>query len=261
MVSDRRLGVVTGGGQGIGRAVARTLAARGDAVVLVGRTPETLDTVVREIASSGGDATAVVADVRRGDDVRALFDHVRRTYGDADVLVTCAVQSRVARFLELTDEDWRGHFETKVLGAVRCMREVVPAMARQGWGRIVNLAGTTARAAGPGRMTNGMTNAAIANIGKHVADEFADRDVLVNTVHPGFTDTPRLDMIVERVAVRDGIAADEARDRLRAEIPTGRFVAAEEIADLVAYLCSENNRSITGQVVAVDGGMAGAVTY
>lgn len=260
-MSAGHVAVVTGGGQGIGRAVTHALAARGGVVVVAGRTVDHLDAVVREVTAGGGHASGVPADVRRPDDVSALFARVRYLHGDPDVLVTCAVQSRVGGFLDLTDEDWVGHFETKVLGAVRCIREVVPAMSRRGWGRIVNVAGTTARSVARGRITNGMTNAAIANIGKHLSEEFAHRDVLVNTVHPGLTETPRLDMIVERVAAREGVSTSEARDRLRHDVPTGRFVAPEEIADLVAYLCSEQNRSITGQAVAVDGGMAGAVTY
>lgn len=255
------LAVVTGGGQGIGRAVAHALAARGDFVVVTGRTEATLQAVAGEVADAQGQAAAVTADVRSADEVAALFRQVRERHGDVDILVTCAVQSRVAPFLELTDEDWIAHYETKVIGAVRCIREVLPAMCARGWGRIVNLAGTTARSPGRGRMTNGMTNAAIANIGKHLSDEFADHDVLVNTVHPGFTETPRLDMIVERVAARDDLTTERAREQLQDTIPTGRFVAPEEIADLVAYLCSERNRSITGQVLAVDGGMASAVTY
>lgn len=256
-----RLAVVTGASQGIGRAVALALAARGDTVVVVSRTQETLQLVVDDVLAEGGLAHPVVADIRSGSQVASLFSDVRSRHGDVDVLVTCAVQSRIAGFLELRDDDWVAHYETKVLGAVRCMREVIPAMSHRGWGRIVNLAGTTARMTGRGRATNGMTNAAIINIGKHVSEEFAHRGILINTVHPGFTETPRLDMIVGRIAHREDISLAEAADRMRNTIPTGRFIDPEEIADLVAYLCSDYNRSITGQVVAIDGGMAGAVTY
>lgn len=260
-MSAPRVAVVTGGGQGIGRAVVQSLAARGDAVVVAGRTREKIEAVTGEVVAAGGEAHPAVVDVRSASSVAALFAEVRERYGEVHVLVTCAVQSRVAGFLDLTEEDWVGHYETKVLGAVRCLREVLPAMSQRGWGRIVNLAGTTARAPGSGRMTNGMTNAAIANIGKHLSDEFAHRDILVNTVHPGFTETPRLDMIVERRAELQGTTQETARRQLCEEIPTGRFVRPEEIADLVAFLCSERNRSITGQAVAVDGGLAGAVAY
>lgn len=256
-----RVAVVTGAGQGIGRAIALALAARGDTVVVAGRTWESLKAVVDDAVAEGRQAYAVVADMRIGGQVESLFSEVRERYGDVDVLVTCAVQSRVASFLELRDEDWMAHYETKVLGAVRCMREVIPAMSERGWGRIVNLAGTTARMTGHGRATNGMTNAAITNISKHVSEEFAHRDILVNTVHPGFTQTPRLDMILGSVADREGIDLEAAADRMRGTIPTGRFIGPGEVADLVVYLCSDQNRSITGQVVAVDGGMAGSVTY
>jgi 3-oxoacyl-[acyl-carrier protein] reductase len=256
-----RIAVVSGGGQGIGRAVALTLAARGDTVIVSARTKETLESVVAEIRQTGGRAYARSADVRRMSEVEALFDDVSGRYGDVGIVVTCAVKSRVAGFMELTDEDWMTHYETKVLGAIRCIREAIPAMRRQRWGRIVNLAGTTARSCAPGRMTNGMTNAAITNISKHLADEFADEGILVNTVHPGYTATPRLDMIVERTATREGLSVEQARDLLRNAIPTQQFTQAAEIANLVAFLCSEDNHSITGQTLAVDGGLARAVTY
>lgn len=260
-MTKRRTAVVTGGGQGIGRAVALALAARGDIVVVCGRTPETLQSVVDQIEVAGGKGFARPTDVRSAQEVEALFDEVASRYGDVGILVTCAVKSQVAGFLELTDDDWVAHYETKVLGAIRCIRQVIPAMRHQRWGRIVNLAGTSARTSARGRMTNGMTNAAITNVSKHLSEEFADDGILVNTVHPGFTETPRLDMIVQRTAAREGISVDQARDRLQSGIPTGRFTRPEEIADLVAFLCSERNQSITGQALAVDGGLAGAVTY
>jgi len=256
-----RTAVVTGGGQGIGRAVALALGARGDAVVVCGRTEETLQSVVDEIHQSGGRALALVADMRSAESVEALFAEVFSRYDAVGVLVTCAVKSRVAGFMELSDEDWLGHYETKVLGAVRCIRQVVPGMSRQGWGRIVNLGGTSARSVADGRITNGMTNAAITNIGRHLAQEFAGQGILVNTVHPGYTQTPRLTMIVDRMATDAAVSFDEAQQSLEASIGTGRFIQPCEIADLILFLCSDSNRSITGQALAVDGGLGRAITY
>lgn len=257
----QRLAVVSGGSQGIGRAIALTLASRGDLVVVSGRNGHALNAVVAEIHDAGGQAFARSADVRDAEEIEGLFEDVTSRYGDVDILVTCAVKSRVAGFLELTDEDWLTHYETKVMGAVRCIRQAIPGMRRQSWGRIVNLAGTTARTCAQGRMTNGMTNAAITNVSKHLAEEFAETGILVNTVHPGYTDTPRLDMIVERTAAREDLDLERARGLLRSAIPTQRFTQPNEIADLVAFLCSEHNQSITGQALAVDGGLATAVTY
>ena len=230
-------------------------------VVVSGRNQPALDAVVAEIHEAGGQAFARAADVRDAEAIGALFEDVTNRYDDVDVLVTCAVKSRVAGFLELTDEDWLTHYETKVMGAVRCIRQAIPGMRRKGWGRIVNLAGTTARTCARGRMTNGMTNAAITNVSKHLAEEFAEAGILVNTVHPGYTDTPRLDMIVDRTAAREGLDLEHARDLLLNAVPTRRFTQPNEIAELVAFLCSELNQSITGQVLAVDGGLATAVTY
>ena len=257
----RRLTVVSGGSQGIGRAIALTLAAQGDMVVVSGRNQPALDTVVAEIHQAGGEAFGRAADVRHEKEIEALFGDVTDRFGDVEILVTCAVKSRVAGFMELTDEDWLTHYDTKVMGAVRCIRQVIPGMKRRGWGRIVNLAGTTARTCARGRMTNGMTNAAITNVSKHLAEEFAEAGILVNTVHPGYTDTPRLDMIVDRTATRENLDLEEARDLLRSAIPTRKFTHPNEIAELVAFLCSDRNASITGQTLAVDGGLASAVAY
>ena len=260
-MTKSRTALVTGASGGIGRAVALALAARGDNVVVCGRTIQSLRLVLAEVEQAGGHGLAVQVDVRNAATVDSLFEEARANFGTVDILVTCAVKSRVAGFLELTDDDWLTHYETKVLGAVRCIRQVLPLMAQQQWGRIVNLAGTSARSSAVRRMTNGMTNAALTNISKNLAEEYADQGVLINTIHPGFTDSSRLDMIIGSNAIEQNVSKLKARAQLQQQIPTGRFVQPAEIADLVSFLCSELNQSITGQVLAVDGGLSSSVTY
>ena len=260
-MNEKRTAIVTGGGQGIGRSVALALAARGDAVVVSGRSIKPLESVAREIRARGGEAHAHPADVRNGEAVNSLFDETAKRYGIVEIIVTCAVQSRVSDFTELSDEDWINHFDTKVLGTVRCVRRAIPQMSQRGWGRIVILAGTSARKPARGRITNGATNAAVTNLGKYLAQQYAEFGILINTVHPGLTDTPRLSMLVESIATERNITVEEAKAFLGQSVPTKQLINPDEIADLIEFLCSNKNKSITGQTIAVDGGLADAVTY
>ena len=256
-----RVALITGGGRGIGRTVALTLARHGVHVALCGRTADTLDATAEEIRALGVNAWPCVADVSRLEDIERFVEHATAAAGRADILVNNAVSSHTAPFEEQTDEHWRHHLDVKLLAYVRCARGVLPHMQRGGWGRIVNIGGMTARIVAPLRMTNGVVNAGVADFTKQFANHVAPHGVTVNCVHPGTTATDRMLQNLKRQASDAGVSLDEMTQRAIAEIPMGRLIRPEDIASAVLFFCSPLAAIITGQCIAVDGGSAMSVNY
>ena len=134
-------------------------------------------------------------------------------------------------------------------------------MQSQGWGRIVNVAGMSARILRPLNITSGVVNSAITNLTKQLANQVAKDNILINTVHPGTTLTPRQESGIQGEAEALNITLEEARERKLEEIPLGRFVMPEDIANVILFFCSEASSAVTGQAIAVDGGSGPAVSY
>ncbi|MEK9672220.1 MAG: SDR family oxidoreductase [Rhodospirillaceae bacterium] len=252
---------ITGGSRGIGRAVALKLAEQGVDIAFCGRTQETLGKTAADIRALGVNAWPFAADVSKLEDIQAFVDASMKHSGRVDILVNNAVTSTAAPFDEQTDETFRYHMDVKLMAYIRLARIVLPAMEQAGWGRIVNIGGMTARIVAPLRMTNGVVNAGVANFTKQFAGHAAPRGVTVNCVHPGFTLTERVMNIFTREAKDKNVTVDEAMaDRVR-EIPMGRIVQPEDMANAVLFFCSPLADMVTGQCIAVDGGSGEAVIY
>ena len=256
-----KVALVTGGSRGIGRAVALTLADQGMQVAICGRAPESLDATVADLHSRGVDAWGFQADVSRLDDVERFVREAVTAAGRVDVLVNNAVTSTSAPFDELTDDQFRYHIDVKLMAYVRIARLVLPHMARQGGGRIVNIGGMTARIVAPLRMTNGVVNAGVANFTKQFAGYAARHNVTVNCVHPGYTATERVTQLFEREAKDAGVGVDDIVAKRTADIPLGKLIQPEDIAAAALFFCSPLAGMITGQSIAVDGGSGEAVIY
>ncbi len=256
-----KVALVTGGSRGIGRAIAVTLAEQGVNIALCGRTQETLTEAADEIQALGVQAWPIVADVSKLDDIKAFVGEAAAAAGRADILINNAVTSRSAPFDEQTDEDWRYHIDVKLMAYIRCAREVLPYMKAEGWGRIVNIGGMTARIAAPLRVTNGIVNAGVANFTKQLAGNVASSNITVNCVHPGSTATDRMQQNFERQARDANVGVDEITARQIAGIPLGRLIKPQDIAAAALFFCSPMADIITGQSIAVDGGSAASVNY
>jgi len=256
-----RVALVTGGGRGIGRTVSLLLAKHGVHVALCGRTAETLEATAQEIRALGVQAWPLVADVSRREDIERFIEHAVAAAGRVDILVNNAVTSHTAPFEEQTDDHWRYHIDVKLLAYIRCARGVLPHLQRNGWGRIVNIGGMTARIVAPLRMTNGVVNAGVADFTKQFANHVAPHNVTVNCVHPGTTATDRMLQNLKRQAADAGVSLDETTARAIAEIPMGRLIRPEDIASAVLFFCSPLASIVTGQCIAVDGGSAMSVNY
>ena len=257
-----KISIVTGGSKGIGQTTALALAREGSDVAICARGMEDLEDAAAEIrAQTGRKVLAVRADMSVPGDIKDLVSSTVAELGGVDILINNAVNSVAAPFMELADEDWLNHINVKVMGYVRCAREVIPHMINRGGGRIINIGGMAARSVGSLTNSNGVTNSAVSNIAKNLSDQMAKDGILVNCIHPGTTRTPRQDMVLERQARDANVSVEEAERRAVAGIPIGRMVEPEDIADLVLFLVSARATAITGQTIAVEGGAGRGIHY
>jgi NAD(P)-dependent dehydrogenase (short-subunit alcohol dehydrogenase family) len=153
------------------------------------------------------------------------------------------------------------HINVKIMGYVRCVREVITRMIRRGGGRIINIEGMTACQVGHLTTSNGVTNASIANITENLSDQVAQHNILVHCIYLGTMRTPRQAMLLERRARDLGVSMEEAEHEAVQHIPIGRMMTPEDVADLILLLMSERASAITGQVIAVEGGSGRGLVY
>jgi NAD(P)-dependent dehydrogenase (short-subunit alcohol dehydrogenase family) len=251
-----KVAIVTGGSQGIGKAIAMQLAAERVSTVIAARNLERLKETATEIQNATqSKILPVQADMVNAQAVRKLVSRAVDAFGGVDILINNAAGSGSGAFSELADEDWLHHLDVKLLGYVRCAREVLPHMKEKQWGRIINIGGEAAR--GSGGYASGAANSAVVNFSKKLSDEVAGDGITVNAIHPGSTRTQRR----EHAAARKGITLDElVREQIK-RIPIRRLIEPEEIAHAVLYLVSVKAAAVTGQVLGVDGGSTRGIYY
>jgi 3-oxoacyl-[acyl-carrier protein] reductase len=242
-----RVALVTGAGRGIGRAVALKLASTGAAVVVNSLNTENAAAVVAEIVQNKGQAIAIQADVSREDAVTRMVDEVVSAYGHVDILVNNAGITSDQLLLRMTDAEWQRVIDVDLHSVFLCSRAVLRPMLKGRWGRIINMASVVGLVGNPGQTNYAAAKAGIIGFTRALSKEVGTRSVTVNAVAPGFIQT---DMTA-------GLT-DPQRADLTARIPLGYLGEAADVAGLVAFLASEEARYITGQVIAVDGGMTGS---
>ncbi|MGN5239286.1 SDR family NAD(P)-dependent oxidoreductase [Rhodococcus sp. SJ-3] len=241
--------LVTGGGSGIGRAISHRLAADGFSVAVLDLNAASAKTVVEEILEKGHTAAAFGdVDVSVRSQVNAAVEAVRETFGPPSVLVNNAGITGFKKFGHITDEVWERTLATNLSGPFYACQAVVPDMAKAGWGRIVNISSSSAQG-GQQFMTHYVASkAGLVGFTKSLALELGPEGITVNTIPPGFVDTPML-----RGSERDGLlggSVDEHADRT----PVRRPGKPEDIAAACSFLCSEEAGYITGQIIGVNGG-------
>ena len=256
--------IVTGGSRGIGKAVAQALSSEGCRVVIAGRSADTLAAAAADIiGGTGGFVTPIVADMTSTEQVNGMAAAAADALGGRiDILVNnAAAPGGLARgaLAEIRDADVLLDLDTKVMGYLRCARAVAPYMQRQGWGRIVNIGGLSARRA-EGNLSAGVRNSGLSNLTKYLAEELGGAGVCVNLVHPGTTRTERSGPMYAAQAEREGITVAEVERQVAARNSTRRIVEAAELAWVVAFLASPRSIAISGETIAAGGG-AGTSVY
>ena len=238
--------IVTGGSRGIGKAVCLELARRGCNIVLsfAGNTAAA-DQTAAECRALGVQALAVQGNVADADAVKALFDAALKQFGAVDILVNNAGITRDNLLMLLKEEDFDAVVDTNLKGTFLCMKAAVRPMMKQRHGRIISLSSVVGLHGNAGQVNYAASKAGVIGMTKSLAKELAGRNITVNAVAPGFIDT---DMTA--------VLPDKAKEAILSSIPMARLGAAEDVASAVAFLASDEAGYITGQVLAVDGGMS-----
>ena len=256
--------LVTGGSRGIGKAIALELAREGVDVAIAARNPERLETASNELAQETG-RRIVPIQVDTGDDqsVRDMVASAVEALGRVDILVNCAAQPGgvlvPASVADITIDHFWPDMNIKVMGYLRCVREVAPHMIGQGWGRIINISGLAARQAG--NTVGSMRNVAVVAMTKNLADELGPSGINVTVVHPGMTRTERTPRALAGQMERLGITEEEAETRMMRGNSVRQVIDAQDIANVVAFLASPKSIAINGDVIAAGGGSGRAIHY
>jgi NAD(P)-dependent dehydrogenase (short-subunit alcohol dehydrogenase family) len=241
--------LVTGAGSGIGRAIASRLAADGFSVAVVDLNKESAEAVTEEISAAGGQATAVggvdVSDRAQVDDA---VGRVRRELGPVLVLINNAGLPGFKEFLKITDDSWNKIMAVNLNGPFYCTQAVLPDMIEAGWGRIVNISSSSAQGGQPYMVHYVASKAGLIGFTKAVALEFGTKGITVNTIPPGFIDTPML-----RASEARGFLGGPVEEHAH-RTPVGRAGRPEDIAAACSFLVSDEASYITGQVIGVNGG-------
>ena len=251
-----KVAIVTGSSDGIGYAVASSLASEGSRVVLCARREPLLLEARQNIEKeTGAEILAIACDVQNFTDVRRLVATVVERYGAIDILINNAGSVPSIQFTDIDDAQWYKLLEGKLLGYIRVTREVMPHMRKSGWGRIINVAGTAGWEPTNTSMAVGLNNAAVMNWTKSLSLQYAADGILVTAVAPGSIETPRQVRNRQREAEITGKSVDEIREARTQEIPLHRLGRADEVANVVVFLASERSSYVTGTCVTVDGGV------
>ena len=238
--------LVTGASKGIGAAIAFRLAEMGVKVAVnYNKSRDEAAQVVETIKENGGEAFMVHADVSKVDQVKAMVEKVKETWGNVEILVNNAGIIDDGLLVRMSDDAWDSVIATNLNGTFYCTRAVIRTMLRQRWGRVINIGSVVGIRGNAGQSNYAASKAGIIGFTKALAKEVANRNITINTVTPGFISTDTVDVL-----------SQEMKDRILTWIPQEHFGEVDDVAHLVAFLATKKSRYMTGQIISVDGGMA-----
>lgn len=239
-----QVAMVTGGARGIGRAIAEGLAQKGAHVVVADINADEARETASVLASLGVRAMGIRLDVSNSEEVKKVFEEMRKEFGRIDILVNNAGITRDGLLLRMKEEDWDSVMDINLKSVFLCSREAIKDMSQQRYGRIVSISSVAAFMGNPGQANYGASKAGIIGLTKTLAKEYASRGITVNAVAPGFIQTAMTDVLPEKV-----------KEEVKKQVPLGRFGTVEDVAHAVIFLASPDSGYITGHVIHVNGGM------
>ena len=245
MASDGRVSLITGGSRGIGKAIALQLASQGVQVAVNYISNKTAaDEVVKLIEKQGASAVAVQGDVTKRADVERMFTTTAEVLGPVEILVNNAGIISDSLLMRMSDEDWDSVIDLDLRSIFLCTREAIRTMLRNKWGRIINIGSVVGLRGNSGQANYAAAKAGMVGFTQSIAKEVASRNITVNCVAPGYVETD----IVQDLPI-------DLKQSIMDRVPVGRFGYPEEIAGMVGFLASEAASYVTGQAIAVDGGL------
>jgi 3-oxoacyl-[acyl-carrier protein] reductase len=239
-----KIAVVTGAGRGIGASIAQALAREGAKIVIVDIDADQAEKTAAALRENGGEAISQVADVSNAEQVKKVFDAAVENYGSVDILVNNAGITRDALLLRMKDDDWDAVLNINLKGAFICTREAAKIMSKGRYGRIINISSVVGQMGNLGQANYCASKAGLIGLTRSNARELARRNITVNAVAPGFIVTDMTDVLPEKV-----------KEELTAQIPLGKLGQPQDVTQAVLFLASHKTGYITGQVLAVNGGM------
>ena len=239
-----KVAVVTGASRGIGKSITESLAKAGAHVVCASRTKDDLDSLVNSLNSQGLSTSYFSCDVSHLEDFKSLIDDTVSNHDSIDILINNAGITKDTLIMRMTENDWDTVIDINLKGVFNGIKCVTRQMMKQKYGRIINISSIVGLIGNPGQVNYAASKAGIIGLSKATAKELASRNITVNTIAPGYISTEMSDAIEEKT-----------KENLLNQIPLGRIGSPEDIANMALYLASDQAGYITGQTIAIDGGM------
>lgn len=239
-----QVAIVTGGGRGIGRAIAEGFAKNGVNVAVADINLDIANETATDITALGNKAIGIKLDVSNPEDVKKVFEDIRKEFSRIDILINNAGITKDSLLIRMKEEDWDSVISINLKGVFLCSKEAIKDMSKQRYGRIVNITSVAAFMGNPGQANYSASKAGIVGLTKTLAKEYASRGITVNAVAPGFIKTAMTDVL-----------PDNVKEEMIKLIPVGRFGTVEDVANAVIFLASPDSEYITGHVIHVNGGM------
>jgi NAD(P)-dependent dehydrogenase (short-subunit alcohol dehydrogenase family) len=254
MMLKDNVAIITGAGRGIGKAIAMEFAKQGATIVAAARTLQEVQQTANEIEQNGGQAIAVQTDISKKEDVQKLIAMAEKKFEKIDVMVCNASVFESVPFLKMEDKIWHELLNVNLTGTYYCIKEVLPIMIKNNYGRIITIASIIGKMGLPFYAAYSASKHGIIGLTKCVAREVGKTGITVNAICPGMVNTSMKDQFVKSDSSHIGMTEEKYIDFLKHFVPQGRFLEPTEIAGLAAYIASKNTYGMTGQAVNFCGG-------
>ena len=248
-----RVGIITGAGSGIGKAIALDFAKEGAGVVLIGRRESALQEVAREVENFKAQAKIISADVSRAEDVERMVSQTVDSFGRIDILVNNAGTGVFSQVIDLEEAQWNQIIRTNLTGAFLCAKAVLPRMIEREYGRIINISSVIWKRGRAGTAPYSASKAGLVGFTRSLAWEVETKGITVNAICPGWVNTEMAARSARTMASRYGVSSEEEMDIMKSLSPQQRIIEPEEVAYLASFLASDKAKGMTAQVIDISG--------